>query len=456
MYQDHLGSPGAYEPLGLEYIASYATENDIQCELIEDYTIEPNALGQRIIDGKYNIVGISATTPAIKWALERAKEIKEYDPSVTIIFGGDHASAQPEIACEKNVDYVVIGEGEKAFVSLIKKIVKKDKIATIPGVAYANNEGKLQFTRPERITNLDVLPWPIRSIRILEKSRLYGLAYPAPSKQRAAAQMLFSRGCPRHCSFCACKSVFGKGARYRSEEEVIKEMLFLRDEYNVNLIYYSDLSFGANQQATEKLCNKIIESKIKISWYVTATAMDLTEKMTTIMSSAGCFKIAIGIESMHPETHHRIRPWSSVDAVKKAASAIDKAGMIVRGYYMIGIYGEKPDQFYNGIEQLCALPVDEIRFAFFTPFPGTTLYKKLRRFLITEDLTRFGSAEPILDFPAFSIEQQREAFDWALRRFYSGPEYSKRWRDKVKRFPKFEQSYQEFFSFLRDHDIKVF
>jgi radical SAM superfamily enzyme YgiQ (UPF0313 family) len=129
--------------------------------------------------------------------------------------------------------------------------------------------------------------------------------------------------------------------------------------------------------------------------------------------------------------------------------------MLVRGYYMIGVPGETPDQFRQGIERLCLLSIDEIRFAYFTPFPGTGVYQEYGRYCITEDLSMFTSAEPVLELPTFKVSEQLAAGKWALKRFYCGDEYGKRWREKVRRFPRFKESYEEFFQFLAKHDLHV-
>ncbi len=84
--------------------------------------------------------------------------LKKHFPSVPIIAGGVHATHKPLWHLEKKtIDFVVIGEGERAIIKLLESLLKKAcRIEDVPGIAYLNDEGKLVVNpRPPPLENLD-------------------------------------------------------------------------------------------------------------------------------------------------------------------------------------------------------------------------------------------------------------------------------------------------------------
>ena len=77
--------------------------------------------------------------------------------------GGWHPSYSLTACCSTpEIDYVVMGEGERAMVELATHISKGENdgaIAEIAGVAY-RHEGKIVKNAPQFISNLDEVPFP--------------------------------------------------------------------------------------------------------------------------------------------------------------------------------------------------------------------------------------------------------------------------------------------------------
>src|SRR3972149_384181 len=70
---------------------------------------------------KPDVVGISSLfTPYFREALEVAARVKKRTGAIVVI-GGSHASAVPEsLLASPHVDYVIRGEGERAFVEFLR------------------------------------------------------------------------------------------------------------------------------------------------------------------------------------------------------------------------------------------------------------------------------------------------------------------------------------------------
>lgn len=450
------GTPALHEPLGLEYVAASVEKQGHACMVTSTVQADPVSAAIALARSRADVFGFGLSTPASSWLTRVVAKIRELCPAAVIVVGGDHPSSVREAVLEdRNIDYGVVGEGEEAFTALLDVFVGKGRREEVPGLLWRDSAGKPRANPAKVITDLNRLPPPVRSADVLASCRVDGLVYPAPSTQRAVAQVMQSRGCPHACSFCASRLVFGSGIRFRDPSLVASEMVDLAQDYDVNLAFFADLHLGAEYENTKALCRAIVGAGNPVPWYACMTTSSMSKDMAEGMAAAGCTKVAFGIESMHPATHRQLRPWSNVEGAAAAAVTANSVGLLVRAYYMLGIPGETSETFRQGIEALCRLPVDELRIAFFTPFPGTPAYRRHKDLLLTNKAEDFTSAKPVLDLPGYPPAQQEEDYRWAVRRFYEGPGYGAKWREKLRRNPVYETSYAEFLGGLKRDGLDV-
>jgi len=108
-------------PLGLAYVAAHLLEAGHRVELI-DLNISgfnPKRIELALSRSRPGLVGISAHTETYPNALRLARLVKEFDPSIPVVIGGPHASILPQVVViEPAVDFIVVGEGERAAVKL--------------------------------------------------------------------------------------------------------------------------------------------------------------------------------------------------------------------------------------------------------------------------------------------------------------------------------------------------
>ncbi|MBF0319626.1 MAG: cobalamin-dependent protein, partial [Nitrospirae bacterium] len=102
--------------------------------------------------------GITTTTASYQSALEIAKFIKQVNHQTVVIFGGHHASADPEIVLRSHpqlVDLVVIGEGERSFCELIRHY---PTLRNVSGLAFLDDTGHFILTDayngPQKLDNM--------------------------------------------------------------------------------------------------------------------------------------------------------------------------------------------------------------------------------------------------------------------------------------------------------------
>lgn len=68
--------------------------------------------------------------------------LKTVDPSVIVVLGGPEVSYDTNIWLRqiKEIDYVVVGEGEQSFKDLLNFLSKKQTIKEVPGLAYVQDD----------------------------------------------------------------------------------------------------------------------------------------------------------------------------------------------------------------------------------------------------------------------------------------------------------------------------
>ncbi len=135
------GMAGKLAPLGLAYVAAALEKSGFSVEIYDNYLLgQPiETVKAEIKKRQPEIVGITCSSLTYSRCVEMAKAAKEACPSCKVVVGGPHASYMPETLLQHSeIDFVIVGEGESAMVTLAASIQKgeqKTVSANIPGVA---------------------------------------------------------------------------------------------------------------------------------------------------------------------------------------------------------------------------------------------------------------------------------------------------------------------------------
>ncbi|MCK5074258.1 MAG: B12-binding domain-containing radical SAM protein [Bacteriovoracaceae bacterium] len=164
---------------------------------------------------KPDLIGISSSfSPYYEEVLTLASQIKN-KMNIPIILGGAHVSACPELMLKnENVDFVIVGEGEKAICLFLKEFLNDKNYKKVPSLGYKKNE-ELFFNPQCDNFHIDEIPFPDFS------------DFPTDRYQYNKKTLSFiqtSRSCPWQCDFCSVHTTFGKKFRQRKSDQVIEEM----------------------------------------------------------------------------------------------------------------------------------------------------------------------------------------------------------------------------------------
>ena len=187
---------------------------------------------------------------SVNWpvALNIAKEAKKRT-NAFIVFGGPHPTIfAPEVVSEEAVDAVVVGDGDLSFPGLLDNVEKGEE-KKVDGAIYKSG-GRLIDGRPSnRVRDIDKLPVPDRRRLPFLDAYITGMATQYLFGYKALT-VAASRGCPYNCSYCqpALREIHGETVRVRTAKNVIDEMEYLKNNYNIEAIWFVDDTFTFNKK----------------------------------------------------------------------------------------------------------------------------------------------------------------------------------------------------------------
>jgi radical SAM superfamily enzyme YgiQ (UPF0313 family) len=366
---------GRQAPLGILYLSSYLKKNGHEVLVIDAATEKLHDENILLKLKKFipEITGISSTSIALKNTVRLAKKIKDETNSLTVI-GGPHISSKPDdFKNMASFDFAIYGEGELPLTNLINSLKKnKTSFEEIHNLLWKTKDGQIvQNCKGSPITNLDTLPFPDR--KALKNLSLY--RPPLGSYQNEpVVSISTSRGCPYECIFCD-NNVFGKKIRFFSPEYVIKEIEEVIFEFNAREIMFVDDTFPCSKKRFIKILEGMIEKKIGIKWSCMANVNDLDEEVVKLMKTAGCWQIAIGIESGDDEILKKIKKKTNTEKIAKIANIINQKGIFIKGFFMMGHPGETEKTMEKTRIFALSLPLSDVTCTLATPISGSEFYE---------------------------------------------------------------------------------
>jgi len=430
-------------PLGLAYLAGILNKNGLVVRILDCFIedkfnlrsaengwqeigLSDKKIIEYINDFSPDLVGITISFSCQHLSvLKLVKLIKDSFPEIVIVVGGNHVSAIPKQINLNFIDYLVIGEGEYALVQLIRSLNDGETADNIPGVI---SKDASNYECPKYIENLDDLPFP--SIELLPLRKYW-------NGRKRYINMIATRGCPHNCNFCSIHTVMGRKIRKRTVENVVAEIRYWKNIYNIQEIYFEDDNLTVCKQWAKDLFLKIAENNLGIQFFVRngVRADSVDKEMLTLMKYAGFQDFWIAPESGSQKTLDEIIGKNiKLEDCTKVVRLANEVGIDVNAFFVIGF----PEESWEDIE-------DTIKYARFlkhigcrkfclslaTPYPGTRLFKQcVKKEIIPRELDyrKLGTEESVINneylsttdinvFRIKALEELLSGYSYRLGRF---------------------------------------
>lgn len=239
------------------------------------------------------LVGITTTSASYQAALACAAIAKTELARCRVVLGGPHASADSKTILERHpelVDYIVVGEGERALEHLV---IEYPDPKSAPGVAYLEPEGRYR---------LNQAPIPLRQDELDKIDVLYRGGFAGTPGKFKTTTYVSARGCPLKCAFC---SVANQPIRARSVQKVKEDVrkLVLAGHQRIAI---EDNFFAHTPARTKELCKAFKELRddegLDFGWDC-QTRVESLARQGTIQQlvEGGCVAVYVGVESLVPD-----------------------------------------------------------------------------------------------------------------------------------------------------------
>ncbi|AXN31878.1 B12-binding domain-containing radical SAM protein [Vibrio coralliilyticus] len=346
------------------FFTDYPSENKYEEHLLSDFdTFNPD------------VIIVSITNSTIRNDLSLIDKLKKRKNDINVILKGAlFFDSPPELIEEldlSNVDYLIGGEIEFAIGALVlSHYTGYPDIKSVPGIMYKNEDDSWEkniFGAWEG--GIDDLPFPDRSV-------INNELYVRPDTGQPQATIVTSRGCPAACIYCLTPTISGKKVRFRSAENILEELRDCYHNHGIKDFFFRSDTFTINHDWVEEVCSAINNSDLKgkIEWVANSRVRPLKDNTLQLMKDAGCWLVAFGFESGHPDTLKKIQKGATVKDNLRAARLAKEAGLKLYGFYLVGLPWENEEHLSETARHIFELDADFIEIHVALPYYGTELY----------------------------------------------------------------------------------
>lgn len=367
---EDLGNYQVYPPFGLMYLISSLRDHGYEFEIFHERATKKNL---NILYEKAKesfLVAFSVmTSPSLYHTLQCSKELKKM--KVPVVWGGVHPSMLPETTIKEHcIDYIILGEGEETFISLLKKLEAGEEPKNIEGIGFKKGKELNIEPMPAPLKDLDKykLPWDCIDVERYIQPRFGGY--------RRVLPIITSRGCPHGCYFCYNQCINKRKWRGHSAEYIVKDILYLKKKYNLDAIFFGDDNFFTNK----KRAFEIVE-QIDLPWMADVRADYIDEEFAAKAGKLKCHGLYVGCESgSNRVLKDIINKGITTEKVERAVKVCGKHGIRMEASFVIAFPGESAKEIRQTMDFMLYLynKYDNVFFwapKIYTPYPGTPLFQ---------------------------------------------------------------------------------
>ena len=389
-------------PLGLTYLAAvlekagYAAKI-VDCPGLDPGRIELSPSGRFKIQGleinqsidlippDSDIIGVSIMFSQ-EWPFisDYIRKIRLKFPRATIVVGGEHATAMPEYTLRdcKDIDFVISGEGELAFLEFVYRLRSGDSAKDISGISYLENGIFRQSGLSPRSVDITEMPRPAWNLINVESYFQPNFTMGIGHGRNIA--MLATRGCPYQCTFCSNPTMWTTRYVMRPVKEVVDEIQTYIDRYQVNSIDFYDLTAIVRRDWILDFIAELERRNVQIAWQLPSgtRSESLDEEVIRGLAKTGCEFLVYAPESGSKRTLDRIKKRVDLKNLTRSIQAALRHNIVVKVNFIIGFPFETRKDILQTmlfVWKLAWLKADDCNISTFSPYPGSELFDELRK-----------------------------------------------------------------------------
>ncbi len=281
----------------LDFLYSSAFGKEELSELVESIKddiiqyIKKNNLHQSDIAG--------FTLKTLQWPMSAyiIRWLKKLNPAITIVIGGIISRSQG-IAFMKMIDadYAIWGEGEYPLWHLVTALREDTSLKELPNLIYWDNDTLVTTTLQDEYPPLDEYPFADHTDYFETFNE-----YIADPQFPVSIPIWGSRSCPwNKCRFCTLNEEYAY--RTRSPENIIEEIVYQSERYNIDEFIFVDTEFAGTKNRFKALLNLLIQMSAaqmrKYHFCAEISPLLIDQETARYMQLASFEKTQIGFEAV--------------------------------------------------------------------------------------------------------------------------------------------------------------
>lgn len=386
-----------YAPLTLTTLASL-----IPPEIPADVRLVDEGIGEIDPDAiEADLVGISAITGTAPRAYAIASRLR--GRGIPVVLGGVHPTLMPDEAM-RHADSVVVGYAEESWPELLRDFVAgrmRRRYDQSPSLRLAN------------------LPFPRRD---LFDSGLVNVAHTLEA----------TRGCIYQCEFCVVPAAWGRPLQ-KPVSDVIADIRQMR----ASRVLFLDLNLIADVAYAKELLTALVPLNVQWGGLVTTTiAWD--DDLLDLAARSGCQGLLIGFESLNQESLVEAKKaFNMRHSYHEVVRKIRDRRIALMACFVFGFDHDTLQTFDETVDFVMDARIDLPRYAIAVPFPGTALYRRLKREgrITTEDWSLYDGQHVVFEPRQMTAAELLHHSRRAWKRTYSYASIWKRLSGSRTRLP---------------------
>jgi anaerobic magnesium-protoporphyrin IX monomethyl ester cyclase len=352
-----------FPPFGVLYLAAVIEQAGYEVAI---HKVTPHDVALDL--QAFGAVGFSLASSATYGVMREARRRSTIRDDALVMVGGVHCNFYPEQSLrEFDAQVATDGESEETVLEVLARADTK-RFDGIAGVLWRDG-AEVRRERPRSLLrDIDQLPLPARHLLptadFVITDRLAGT-------DRRMAHVMFSRGCPFPCSFCAAGQT---RIQYRSGASARYELTHLIDAYGIEGFAIVDDNFIVNKNKVGDICDHVADLGLK--WSALSRVDTVDRDLLAKMARAGCIEIKYGMESGSERLLRAMRKNTKQDQIRRAVTSAGEVGIEAKVFVIHGFPGENMATTTDTIELLAELgpALKRVSLFRFVPLPGTQVY----------------------------------------------------------------------------------
>ncbi|MEW6667851.1 MAG: radical SAM protein [Thermodesulfobacteriota bacterium] len=318
---------------------------------------------EKILRTDAKVFGLSTMSCDYGIASTIAALIKKRRPDSITVVGGVHPTvATGEVVENTSFDHIITGEGEYSLCRLLEELE--------------------QGRKPDRLirgesVDLAALPWVDREVFAYQDGEARTPLL--PHMRQPFVTIMTSRGCPYRCRFCqpAERMVFGNRVKIRPLEDVLGELLHLRERYRFESFLVHDDLFILKPHYVEEFVAEYKRNGFHQPFACQARADIIVqmEERIRMLAESGLDCLMVGFESGSQRMLDFMEKGTTVEQNRRAVEICRRYGIRLYANMMFGLPTETRKDMDATVDFIRWMKPDYLSCAVFTPYPGTYLYE---------------------------------------------------------------------------------